>query len=117
MSEIEDVAGTEVSLDDGQSISDVETPPEVSTIDSEKVYTFIDGGDENTAPSTYTLRQDRYSEREDGWFFFDEVTGEDSRSWRDDGVPSRIRADITNTSGATSTYRVEMVSLVQGRKG
>lgn len=118
MVEVENIETYEVTLASGESISDVETTlPSVSTRYADSLYTSIDGGDSTTAPATYDLTQERYSEVLDDWMFFDKVTGETSRVWRDDSAPMKIRVDLTNTSGATETYRVEMISLVEGRKG
>lgn len=103
-----------VSLDDGQSISGQRTDGwlEFESANADEIHLHIDDGTTGNQPSQYTLTIQAYKPQHDDWMFDDEYTAETTRSWSLPAVNTKMRIDVTNTSGsAGQTYRVAVEAI------
>lgn len=83
---------------------------EVDTARTDSVIVLVDDGTQDGTPATYDMVQRVYMDELDAFHFYDEVTGDTSRSWVDDAWGSQMRFEFTNSSGADATYRIVVKS-------
>lgn len=76
----------------------------VNTDEADYVVLTIDDGTTDNTPPQYDMIQ-RVESRGFGRFqFYDEVTGQTSRSWIDAAAGSQFQAEITNQSGGSANF-------------
>lgn len=88
----------------------------VSTADY--AYVTIDDGTSGNAPAEYTIRLDKGTRELGGSSrtqFILEETGRTDRSWRFEAVGGQMEVTITNTSGGSADYDIEVESRRTGR--
>jgi hypothetical protein len=83
----------------------------VDTARADDVIVLIDNGNTDGAPDTYTMTQRVYTSEFDDFQFYDEVTGETSRSWVGNAWEEKMEFEFTNTSGSSAQYRIVIRSF------
>ena len=78
----------------------------VSTSRADDVLILIDDGTAGGAPPQYTMTQRVKFDEIDEFQFYDDVTGETSRSWVDPAWGNQMEFEFNNTSGADAAYRI-----------
>jgi len=100
---------TETGVADGDTTDTVAVKSSDNGLD---VSIFVDDGSDG-APADFTLIAERYSELEERWMRFgsESVTGASNpQSFTDPAVPDEMRYSVTNDSGGSADYRVNVVS-------
>lgn len=82
----------------------------VNTSRADKVIVTIDDGTTGNKAGQYTMTQRVHHDEISDYQFYDEVTGEQSRSWTDPAWGDKMEYEFNNTSGTDSNYRIVLKS-------
>ena len=110
----------EVSLNDGESLTDTDVDrPSVGTLGADEVYIYVNDGAEGV-PDDYELHQDVADgplRKNPTWDRHDTLKAtetDNATSWTDAPVPYAMRVNVVNRSGGQTTFRIRVVSIQQG---
>lgn len=112
----EDSAQTQITLDDGQTLSGQDSYLTVNTQKSDTIKIFIDDGTSGNTPASYDItgEEEQSNQNFSAEFLFErELTGRTDRRFTFENISgSRYRIDLTDQSGGTGdTFRIFMESL------
>jgi len=86
----------------------------VSTAASDAVQVLIDDGALGNTPAQYTIQHNTYSPGLDRFQFYQDATGETSRSWRFEAVGPKTQIEVTNTSGSDAQFDITVIARSYG---